>query len=101
MARASSAAFSTFSFAYSRLALEGRAHVDRDGADVGSGQEARPAEREVQHERRDEAQHRDRPHPLAVVQRPGDDVAVAVGLVVEPYVELWSALLRPFFSWCA
>ena len=36
---------------------------------------------------------RDQRHPPAVVQRPGDDAAVAVGLVVEPVVEALPARL--------
>ena len=64
-----------------------RAHLDRHHPGVGRGQEARAAKLTLQHERAHQAGDRKHHHPAPVVQRPRNEAAIAVGLVVEPVVE--------------
>src|SRR5690606_5542841 len=66
-----------------RRRLEG----DVDLAPVADRDEAEAAEEDLERERTDERADGDREHGEAVVERPGDDAAIAVGLAVEPAVE--------------
>ena len=70
-----------------QAAARRRAHLDGQGAAVGRRQEARAAELRLQRHGGRQARHREDGHPAPMVQRPGDEPAVAVGLVVEPGVE--------------
>ena len=88
MVRASAAAASTFSGAYSRLLLDG---VRISTTMVPASDAGRKLEPPNFNSAAPMAPTRlstaKAAIQLAVVQRPGDDAAVAVGLVVEPLVE--------------
>ena len=63
------------------------AHIDGQGVAIGGGQETGAAKFGLQTQRCHQADERKQGHRRAVVQRPGDHAAIAVGLVVKPGVE--------------
>ncbi len=65
----------------------GCANVDGDHSTIGSGQKARTPDGFLQQHGQAQENDGDDRHRLAVMQRPGDDVAVAVRQRIEPVVE--------------